>query len=194
MKQHSIKIKNMVCPRCIAAVETILNGLNIGYTSVALGEVIASAPLSDKQQIQLNEDLMKLGLELLSDSKAQMISKIKAAIVDQIHYKNEVLNINFSQYLSAHLHQDYQQLSKAFSAVEGITIEKFITMQKIEKVKELLYYNELSLSEIAIKMNYSSVAHVSSQFKKETGMTPTAFKNQQKPGHIFLDTLGTTKY
>lgn len=183
----------MVCPRCITAVEGIFNKLDIHYKNVTLGEVTLSAPLSNKLNEKLSLELLNVGFELLSDSKAQLISKIKAAIVNQIHYNNTVLNINFSQYLATHLHQDYQQLSKVFSAVEGITIEKYITKQKIEKVKELLYYNELSLSEIAVQMNYSSVAHISSQFKKETGMTPSAFKKLQKPGHIFLDNVGNTK-
>ena len=187
MEKNTIHIKNMVCPRCIMAVETLLDDLKIAYKNVRLGEVELNASLSDKMSGKLEKELDKLGFELLGSRTSVLISKIKTLIIDQIHYAKERINESFPIYLARHLHQDYGYLSHFFSSVEGITIEKFIVRQKIERVKELLFYNELTLSEIAYKLNYSSVAHLSSQFKKETGMTPTAFKKENKPAHRALD-------
>ncbi len=130
-----------------------------------------------------------MGFELLETGKSALISQIKSLIIGQIHYKTESLKVNFSTFLAESLHHDYSYLSRLFSSVEGITIEKFITQQKIERVKELLFYNQLTLSEIAFQLDYSSTAHLSSQFKKETGMTPSAFKSQHKPGHRHLDSI-----
>jgi len=170
-------IKNMVCPRCIMAVENVLKKLDIHFLDIKLGEVITQKDLNKKQLTQLDNELNKLGFELLDDSQQQIIEKIKATIIEYIHHKKEY-NSNFSQLLSSVLNKDYSYLSKLFSATEGITIEHFIILQKIERVKELLTYNEMTLSEIAIDMEYSSVAHLSSQFKKVTGLTPSQFKSQ----------------
>lgn len=179
----------MVCPRCIETVRRIFNDLHAELQSIELGEVKVNSKLSSGQLEQLSQNLLTHGFELLEDQKSKLINQIKSLIVDQIHYQKESLNINFSSLLSEQLNHEYTSLSKLFSSVEGITIEKFILKQKVEKVKELLFYDELTLTEIAFKMNYSSVAHLSNQFKKETGMTPSDFKRLRKPGHRPLDNL-----
>jgi AraC-like DNA-binding protein len=177
----------MVCPRCIMAVEKLLDDQNIEYKSVRLGEVELKTPLSRDKSVQLGKGLDDLGFELIGSRKSVLITKIKTLIIEQVHYEKEPLNERFSSYLARKLHHDYGYLSHLFSSVEGVTIEKYIVRQKIERVKELLFYNELTLSEIAYKLGYSSVAHLSSQFKKETGMTPTDFKKENKPAHRSLD-------
>lgn len=179
----------MVCPRCITSVETILKNLKINYNSVTLGEVSTSQIISSEKKEDLNEALFLHGFELLKDSKSKLISAIKVLIIDEIHHQKNNLKVNFSTFLSEQLQQEYTYLSKLFSSVEGITIERFILKQKIEKVKELLFYNQLSLSEIAFQLNYSSTAHLSSQFKKETGLTPTQFKKLRKQLRKPLDNL-----
>lgn len=169
------------------AVEQVLNEMNLPATHVELGEAeLEHKPSSDERQ-QLADSLQKLGFELLESENSVLISQIKTLIIEHIHYNQEQLKVNLSTYLSEKLQHHYTYLSRLFSSVEGITIEKYITAQRIEKVKELLCYEELSLSEIAFKLNYSSVAHLSAQFKKETGMTPTAFKKQQKPLRKSID-------
>ncbi|GAB4242910.1 MAG: hypothetical protein Tsb0034_20520 [Ekhidna sp.] len=187
--RNVLHVKNMVCPRCIEAVKTSLTQANVGFEQVFLGEVQLKKPLNNHQKKQLSKLLEAAGFEILEDKNSALISNIKGLIIEQIHYTHEPLKINFSTYLSDRLNKDYSTLSKIFSSVESITIEKYITSQKIERVKELLIYNELTLSQIAILMNYSSVAHLSAQFKKETGLTPTAFKKQIRPGRKALDTL-----
>jgi AraC family transcriptional regulator len=174
-----IHIKNMVCPRCIEAVKESLSTANVEFDSVSLGEAHLKRPLDVDQRDQLKPLLEKRGFELLEDANSALISNIKGLIIEQIHYSGQPLKVNFSTYLSEKLRKDYSSLSKLFSSVESITIEKFITAQKIERVKELLIYDELTLSIIAHRVNYSSVAHLSSQFKKETGFTPTDFKKQK---------------
>lgn len=174
-----IHIKNMVCPRCIEAVKESLNASKVGFDAVSLGAAHLKRPLDETQRNQLKPILEKLGFELLEDAKSALISNIKGLIIEQIHYSGQPLKVNFSTYLSDKLNKDYSSLSKLFSSVESVTIEKFITSQKIERVKEFLIYDELTLSMIAHKVNYSSVAHLSAQFKKETGLTPTAFKKQK---------------
>ncbi|KAA3637678.1 MAG: AraC family transcriptional regulator [Bacteroidetes bacterium] len=189
MPQFKIHIKNMVCPRCIMAIKEALNELNIPFTKVELGLVYLPKGLDPGERVELGKKVKALGFELLEPSKAILISTIKTLVIDQIHYSKEPLSVNFSTFLSERLNYNYHNLSRLFSTVEGITIERFITHQKIERVKELLFYDELTLSEIAYKMNYSSVAYLSSQFKKETGMTPTAFKKNREPQHKSLDKL-----
>lgn len=185
----TLYIKNMVCPRCIESVNKIFSESDSEVISIQLGEVIVKdAPLPEQLE-ELGKKLSDQGFELLEDQKSKLINQIKSIIVDQIHHKNKSLNINFSYLLSESLNHEYTSLSKLFSSVEGITIEKFILKQKVEKVKELLFYDELTLTEIAYKMSYSSVAHLSNQFKKETGMTPSEFKRLRKPGHQPLDNL-----
>lgn len=171
------------------AVENILNQLEIQYQDVQLGQVITSDQIDRHKLQSLDDNLNVLGFELLEPGKSALISQIKAVIIEQIHHAQEPLSINFSSLISDQLHHEYTYLSRLFSSVEGITIEKFIVLQKIEKVKEYLIYNQMTLSEIANEMNYSSIAHLSSQFKKETGMTPTQFKGQSSRHRKPLDKL-----
>ena len=166
----------MVCNRCILVVKQELGRLNISECNVTLGEVETNEDIPDEQLRQLDANLSALGFELLDNSKQQLIEKIKNAVIQYVHYNEDDSHYNFSEILSKSLHKDYSYLSNLFSEVEGLTIEKFIINQKIEKVKELLTYDELSLSEIAYKLGYSSVAHLSTQFKKVTGLTPSHFK------------------
>lgn len=180
-------IKNMVCPRCIAAVRQIFTNMGLSIVLIELGKVVASNAIDASQKKNLKERLSALGFELLDDKHAQLINNIKSIIVQEIHYENEAPTVNFSTLLSEKLHYDYAYLSRLFSSVEGRTIEKFIMVQKIEKVKELLSYKEMTLSEIAFQMNYSSSAHLSNQFKKVTGMSPTEFKKLQKQDRLFID-------
>ena len=187
METKTLHIKNMVCPRCITAVQKSLDELSIEHSSVQLGEVILHEPISDEKRKELSSDLDTLGFELLGSRKSVLISRMKTLIIEQIHYKSEPLKERFSSYLSQKLFHEYGYLSHLFSSVEGMTIEKYIMIQKIERVKELLFYNELTLSEIAHQLGYSSVAHLSAQFKKETGMTPSQFKKQNKPAHRSID-------
>lgn len=153
-----------------------LNKLNISATSVKLGEVELSKEPNENQITQLKKRLEELGFELLDDNKKKLIEKIKNIIIENIHYKPLDEKHNFSEIISNELHKDYSYLSGLFSDVEGITIEKYIINQKIEKAKELLVYNEINLNEIAFQLGYSSAAHLSSQFKKITGLTPSHFK------------------
>ncbi|RYG01173.1 MAG: AraC family transcriptional regulator [Chitinophagaceae bacterium] len=171
-----IYIKNMVCNRCKTAVRAEFEKLGILPESVELGEVSIAHELSSQQKELLGSALENLGFELIDDRKSRVISKIKTLIIDLIQKKDGDLKVNLSAYLSSELHQDYNTLSALFSDVEGTTIEQFFIAQKIERVKELLVYDELSLTEIAYQLNYSSVAHLSNQFKKVTGLTPTHFK------------------
>ena len=170
-------IKNMVCPRCIMAVENILNHLSITPLDVRLGEVVLKEDINKEQTDVVRKELTKLGIELLDNNQQQLIEQIKAIVIRQIHYTDQQ-NPNISDLLIAELHRDYSYLSKLFSTTEGITIEHFVILQKIERVKELLTYDQQTLSEIADELSYSSVAHLSAQFKKVTGLTPTQFKQQ----------------
>lgn len=167
----------MVCPRCMKAVEQILHSVKARPVKIQLGEVLLQETLSATQLESVAAQLKQLGFELLDDARKQLIEKIKAIIIDHIHYTEDEKFI-FSEVLSKELHKEYSILSKLFSETEGITIEQFVILQKIEKVKELLAYNEMNLNEISFKLGYSSVAHLSAQFKKVTGQTPTQFKKQ----------------
>ncbi|RKQ43203.1 AraC family transcriptional regulator [Roseivirga pacifica] len=187
MAENTLHIKNMVCPRCISAVQNTLNELNIAFDKIELGQVSLKKAISSEQRMELSHKLASQGFELLESVKSSLISSIKSLIIAQIHHSETALSENFSSYIANQLNHEYSYLSRLFSGVEGITIEKFIAQQKIEKVKELLFYNELSLSEIAFRMQYSSVAYLSTQFKKETGMTPTDFRKMKKPGHKRID-------
>ncbi len=173
MKVH---VKNMVCHRCKLAVEQVLTSSGYHVQQVELGEVTIDENLSNEQLKVLDAQLKHLGFELIDDRKAKLVEKIKNLIVDRVHHHQDVLSINLSDYLADQLHYEYNYLSNLFSEAEGITIEKYYISQKIEKVKELLIYDELTLSEIAYRMGYSSVAYLSNQFKKETGFTPSHFK------------------
>lgn len=166
----------MVCDRCMSAVKSTLEETGLEYTSVKLGEAeLAKAP-TDAQLASLKERLVQSGFELLDDARQQLIEKIKNIIIGLVHYQEFDERYNLSDTLSSQLHKDYSYLSHLFSSVEGTTIEKYLINQRIERVKELLVYDELSLSETAFRMGYSSVAHLSAQFKKVTGLTPTHFK------------------
>ncbi len=189
ISSDTLHIKNMVCPRCIMAVRDKLNELKIQFQNVQLGQVILSNPIDEQKLKVLSSQLDALGFELLEPGKSALISQVKTVIIEQIHHKKEPLATNFSTLIADKLHHEYAYLSRLFSSVEGITIEKFIVLQKVEKVKEFLVYNQMTLSEIALEMNYSSVAHLSAQFKKETGMTPTQFKKQSNPPRKPLDML-----
>ncbi len=167
----------MVCQRCIRAIEQSLANMNIEPLYVSLGEVILQSPLTPADLEQFESQLKQLGFELLDDNRSQQIVKIKSIIVDHIHYQEDE-KVTFSKILSNELNKEYSQLSKLFSETEGITIEQFVILQKIEKVKELLAYKEMNLNEISYKLGYSSVAHLSAQFKKVTGLTPSQFKAQ----------------
>jgi AraC-like DNA-binding protein len=169
-------IKNMVCIRCKMIVKQELKRLSFHYIKVELGEVEIIEDVSAAQMMLFKSNLLKYGLELLDDKKSILIEKIKKVIVELIHYADEPTKENFSDYLSEKLNYDYTYMANLFSEVVGINIEHYIIMHKIERVKELLVYDELSLTEIADKLHYSSVAHLSNQFKKITGLTPSYFK------------------
>ncbi len=166
----------MVCSRCKMVVKSELEKLGLQLLSIDLGEVEIIEPLSDTQKKDVAERLKVFGFELMDDRISKTIEKIKTLIIDVVHHKNNELHTNLSVYITQHVAQDYATLSNLFSEVEGSTIEKYFILQKIEKVKELLMYGELTLSEIALQLNYSSVAYLSNQFKKTTGFTPTYFK------------------
>ena len=187
--QQKYFIKNMVCPRCIQSVSQILEELGQEIMDITLGSVILGKELESEQKEEFSERLSVIGLELLDDRTARLINKIKSIIIDEIHYQNSSASHNLSDILTDNLHYDYSYLSRLFSAVEGRTIEKFVLAQKIEKVKELLTYNELTLSEIAFQMNYSSMAHLSAQFKKVTGMSPSVFKKLHQQNRKSLDAI-----
>lgn len=157
-------------------VKSELEKLGLHYTRIELGEVEIMENISDEQLLKLNRSLNKAGLELMDDNKAVLVERIKAIIIEMIHYNEEQLKINLSSYLSNRLHHNYTYLSNLFSEVKGTTIEKYYLSHKIEKVKELLVYEELTLTEIAHRMHYSSLSHLSNQFKKITGLTPSHFK------------------
>lgn len=169
-------IKNMVCSRCKMVVKSELEKLGLQLLSVHLGEVETVGEVSVVQKNEIAEHLKLFGFELIDDKKSKIIEKIKTLIIDLVHTKNNALTTNLSDYISAHFSQDYNSLSNLFSEVENTTIEKYYILQKIEKVKELLVYDELSLSEIAFLLNYSSVGYLSNQFKKVTGYSPSYFK------------------
>ena len=166
----------MVCGRCKMVVKSEFEKLGLHTISVELGEVELENDISDNQKTKLLQNLHLLGFDLIDDKKSKTIEKIKTLIIDLVHHKNNDIKVNLSEYLSKNILQDYNSLSNLFSEVEGTTIEKYFINQKIEKVKELIIYNELTLSEIAYSLNYSTVAHLSNQFKKVTGFTPTYFK------------------
>jgi len=166
----------MVCNRCIKVVTGLLYDLKITYESVLLGEVHLKEAINNAQKENLSSRLIQEGFELIDDKKTRIIEKIKHFIIQRINKDLDEQNDNVSDYLVQNLHLDYPYLSSLFSSIEGITIEKYYIIQKIEKVKELLVYDELSLSEIAYQLGYSSVQHLSNQFKKVTGLTPSHFK------------------
>lgn len=185
-------IKNMVCDRCIMVVRQQLDQENIGYKNIQLGEVELSEPISGEQQGRLKEKLASLGFELLDDRRSALVTRIKSAIINLVH-GNEMMEQNkkLSVLLSEKLGMDYHYLSTLFSSIEGLTIEKYAILQRIERAKELLMYDEMNLNEIAYSLGYSSVQHLSQQFKKITGLTPTHFKSLKENKRKPLDEVGS---
>ena len=179
----------MVSARCKIVVKEELKKMDIHYVMVELGEVEMMESLSAADREALKLALLHLGLELMDDKKSMLIEKIKNIVIEVVHHSEEPLKIKFSEHLYNKLQHDYTYLSNLFSEVQGITIEHFMIAHKIEKVKELLVYNELSLTEIAFAMNYSSVAHLSTQFKKVTGLTPSHFKKLKDKRRNALDNI-----
>ncbi|MBL0357897.1 MAG: helix-turn-helix transcriptional regulator [Chitinophagaceae bacterium] len=182
-------IKYMVSIRCKMIVKTELEKLNLLYGSVDLGEADIKEDITAVQREQLRIALLKSGLELMEDKKAILIERIKNVIIEMIHYADELPKVKNSHYISEKLNHDYTYLSNIFSEATGITIEHYIINHKIEKVKELLLYDELNLTEISYRLNYSSVAHLSNQFKKITGLTPTFFKNLKSKKRTMLENM-----
>lgn len=182
-------IKNMVCRRCIMAVEGILASMELEPVHVALGEVELKGELNAGRKTELAGRLAEYGFALIDDRKSRVISRIKSEIISLVHFHDNELRHNLSEHLGRTLHTEYASLSRLFSEVEGTTIEQYYLSQKIERVKELLVYDELSLSEIADKLHYSSAAHLSSQFKKLTGLTPSHFRKISVQKRKALDEL-----
>ncbi|MCG7752180.1 MULTISPECIES: helix-turn-helix transcriptional regulator [Flavihumibacter] len=180
-------IKNMVCDRCVLVVAGELKKIGINAQKITLGEVTLEKELTADQKEQLDQALLDLGFEPIDSKKGRIIEKIKTVIINMVHHSDHDEKTNLSDLLSKALHHDYNYLSNLFSEVEGITIEKYFIAQKIEKVKELLVYDELSLSEIALRMHYSSVAYLSNQFKKVTGLTPSHFRQIREEKRKPLD-------
>lgn len=182
---NTLHIKNMVCNRCIMVVKKQLEQLGLHPLSVELGIVTLPDKITDEIYQSVKESLEPFGFELIDDKKSQTIERIKDAIIELVHYNDNDSKVNLSDYLASKLHRDYSSLSKLFSEVTNTTIEKYLIAQKIERAKELLVYGELSLNEIADKLNYSSAAYLSAQFKSVTGLTPSYFKrikeNKRKP-------------
>ena len=177
----------MVCNRCILVVQNELDKLGIEATNIKLGEITLKKDLTTKEREELENVLDPLGFQVIDDKKSRMIEKIKNVIIDLVHHQDNNAKTNLSDVLSDALHHDYNYLSNLFSDIEGTTIEKYFIAQKVEKIKELLVYDELSLSEIADRMNYSSVAYLSNQFKKVTGLTPSHFKQIREDKRKPLD-------
>ncbi|MEO6684179.1 MAG: AraC family transcriptional regulator [Ginsengibacter sp.] len=182
-------IKNMVCPRCITSVEQILSDQRISYKHVMLGEVDLEETLIEQTLTELSEALEKVGFELLDDAKSQMIDRIKTLLIQKVQEGEIEPHFSLNKYLSGQLFREYSSISKFFPEVEGITIEQYFILQKIEKVKELLIYNEQPLGDIALNLCYSSTQHLSTQFKRLTGMTPTQFKSMGAAHRKSIDDL-----
>lgn len=179
----------MVSLRCKMLVKEELGKLGIHCLMVDLGVIETLEDITDEQRLRLSKNLLKSGLELMDDKKSILIERIKNLIIEMVHYSDEVPHVNYSDYISEKLNYDYTYLSNIFSEVKGITIQQFIIHHKIEKVKELLLYDELNLTEISYKLNYSSVAHLSSQFKKITGLTPSYYKKIKQKRSDNLENL-----
>lgn len=178
----TLYIRNMVCDRCRMVVRELFAELGIEPLSVELGVVRTAVAVEDEQRKRLDARLRELGFELIDDPRQQIVERVKAEIIRLVHRDNGALRVNLSDRLTEATHHEYSQISKLFSETTGTTVEKYFIAQKIERVKELLTYGELSLGEIADLMNYSSAAHLSAQFKSLTGMTPTRFR-EQAAGH-----------
>ena len=180
----------MVSNRCKMAVKDALRKLQLHFVVVDLGEVDIMENINEVQRAQLKLELFNSGLELMDDKRAMLIEKIKNVIIEMVHHSEEAIKINFSDFLSEKLTHDYTYLANLFSEVQGTTIEQFIIVHKIERIKELIIYGELNITEIAWKMNYSSVAHLSNQFKKVTGLSPSHFKQMKDKRRSPIEEIG----
>ena len=176
------------------AVKEELKKLGLHFIVVDLGEVEIMENISPDQRLELKATLLSSGLELMDDKRAMLIEKIKNTIIEMVHHSDEFIKTNFSDYLSEKLNHDYTYLANLFSEVQGSTIEHFIISHKVERIKELIIYNELNITEIAYKMNYSSVAHLSNQFKKVTGLSPSHFKNLKDKRRSPIEEIGEVNY
>jgi len=183
-------IKYMVSTRCKLAVKEVLKKLGLHFVMVDLGEIDIMEDITDEQREVLRVELHNVGLELMDNKRAVLIEKIKNVIIEMVHYSDELPKVNYSDYISEKLNHDYTYLSNIFSEVKGITIQQFIITHKVERIKELLLYDELNLTEISYKMNYSSVAHLSNQFKKITGLTPSHYKQLKDNKRISIEEIG----
>jgi len=179
----------MVSLRCKMVVQEELKKLGLNYIAVDLGVAEIQEDMTEAQREQLKESLLKSGLELLEDKRAILIEKIKNAIVEMIHFSDELPKENYSDYISGKLGYDYTYLANTFSEVKGVTIQQYIILHKIEKVKELLLYDELNLTEISYRLHYSSVAHLSNQFKKITGLSPSFYKQLKQKRNENLENM-----
>ncbi len=189
MEPSKLYIKNMVCPRCVMVVRQILDDLQLSYNYVNLGEVeLREEPSSDIKEA-FSERLQKVGFSLIDDRKSRMIDQIKHIVIHEIQHPSDKDQYHWAELITDKLHYDYKYLSSLFSSVEGITLEQYIIRQKIERIKELIIYDELTLSQIAYQLKYSSVAHLSGQFKKETGMSPSVFKKDFNRNRNGLDSM-----
>jgi AraC-like DNA-binding protein len=180
----------MLSNRCKIAVKEVLKKLELHFVIVDLGEIEVMENLDAAQIVTLKSALHDIGFELIDDKKAILIEKIKGVIIDMVHYADELPKVTFSNYLVDKLRYDYTYMANLFSEVQGMTIEHFIISHKIERIKELIIYGELNITEIAWKMNYSSVAHLSNQFKKITGLSPSAFKQLKDKKRNPIDEIG----
>ena len=180
----------MVSTRCKMAVKEELKKLGLHFIVVDLGEIDIMENISSEQREQLKIALLSSGLELMDDKRAVLIEKIKNVIIEMVHHSEELPKVNYSDYISEKLNHDYTYLSNIFSEVKGITIQQFIIVHKIERVKELLLYDELNLTEISYKMHYSSVAHLSNQFKKVTGLSPSHFQQLKEKRRTPIEEIG----
>jgi len=189
MESKILNIKNMVCNRCIKVVREELEKLGYLIDNIKLGEAKVTAQKNEINLAEIRNVLNENGFELIDDKQAKLIEEIKIALIDLSHYQSEKIleKINLSKYLADKFHMSYQHISSLFSSKEGITIERYLINQKIEKAKELLIYDELNLSEISYKLGYSSVQHLSNQFKKITGFTPSEFKKLREKKRLPLD-------
>ncbi len=179
----------MVCPRCIMSVEQILKRNDLDFTVVRLGEIELSKPITSAKVQKLNEELQSVGFEILDDQRKQQIEQIKNSLIQEVQSGNIEEHFTISRFITSKVHKDYSHLSRLFTEVEGITIEQFFILQKIEKAKEWLIYDQFNTNDIAFNLGYSSVQHFSTQFKKITGMTPTQFKKIGLSHRKSIDTL-----
>lgn len=188
-QEHTIFIRNMVCNRCILVVTEILKSLHLTPLNVELGKAVVKERLEVADREAVKEVLEKYGFELIDDKRMRIIEQVRTAIIELVHYEDNTSKLKLSEYLKEKCHYDYSFLSKLFTEVNGISIEKYYIAQKVERIKELLIYDELSVSEIAGRLQYSSVAHLSTQFRNVTGMSPREFKKLKEYRREPLDKL-----